>query len=214
MSWLDIVIPPGCVSCKQRGALLCSTCRSRVRVASDSRDRFAIPDAGIVIGDAFEFAAAACAYEGPLRSALAALKYKGVRRLAPLVAELTAPAVGCVLTVLDSAILVPVPVHRERQRARGYNQAELIARALGRTHGLAVAELLGRRRSTEKQHRLNRAARLANLRGAFQAIAPVPADCILVDDIITTSATLEACALALRAAGATAVYGVAVAREV
>ena len=79
-----------------------------------------------------------------------------------------------------------------------------------------TAPLLVRVRPTTKQHRLNRTARLANLRGAF-SVAPgprVPATVIIVDDIITTTATLEACASVLRIAGADAVYGFAIVREV
>ena len=111
--------------------------------------------------------------------------------------------------------LVPVPVHRERMRERGYNQAELIARALGAAVGLPAVDLLERVRPTTKQHRLDRAARLANLRAAFavRPRAPPPA-VIVVDDIMTTTATLEACASVLRAAGVHDVYGFAVAREI
>ena len=114
------------------------------------------------------------------------------------------------------ASLVPVPVHRERRRARGYNQAQLIARELGRSMRLPALEALDRVRPTTKQHRLDRLARLRNLRAAFSvhpgtAIPPVT---ILVDDIITTTATLEACAAVLREAGCEAVYGFAIAREV
>ncbi len=73
---------------------------------------------------------------------------------------------------------------------------------------------LERTRQTTKQHRLNRSARLHNLRGAFEAVGSVPTVVILVDDIITTTATLEACASVLCEAGAHDVYGFAVAREV
>ena len=96
------------------------------------------------------------------------------------------------------------------------DQPELIARSLGRDSGCSTSTLLERVRPTTKQHRLDRAARLANLRGAFSLVrgAAVPATVIVVDDIITTTATLEACASVLREAGAEAVYGFAVAREV
>ena len=113
--------------------------------------------------------------------------------------------------------LVPVPVHRERLRERGYNQAELIARAMGSAVGLPVIDRLERVRPTTKQHRLDRAARLANLRAAFSvraAATSMPAAVIVVDDIVTTTATLEACASVLRSAGVREVYGFAVAREI
>jgi ComF family protein len=111
---------------------------------------------------------------------------------------------------------VPVPVHAERLRQRGYNQAALLAQELGTRFGIPVAELLARRRATTKQHRLDRAARLRNLWDAF-ALMPgraMPARVILVDDILTTSATLEACAAVLRSGGCREVFGFALAREV
>jgi ComF family protein len=112
--------------------------------------------------------------------------------------------------------MVPVPVHPARERQRGYNQARLVADALARPRGMRVMELLERRQATERQHRLDRAARLRNLRDAI-SVRPgpvVPATIVVVDDILTTSATLEACASVLLAGGARSVYGFAIAREV
>lgn len=172
------------------------------------------PDAGVVIGDALACALAAFAYEGPMRRALAALKYTGASRLAPILAELALPALDRMLAIAGQATLVPIPVHRERLLDRGYNQAALLADALARPRRLRVASALERVRPTTKQHRLNRVARLANLRGAFAAVGRPPPAVILVDDIITTTATLEACAVVLREAGAQSVYGIGVAREV
>jgi predicted amidophosphoribosyltransferase len=77
-----------------------------------------------------------------------------------------------------------------------------------------MTSVLERTRPTTKQHRLNRVARLNNLRGAFAVVARPPSTVILIDDIITTTATLEACASVLQDAGCVAVYGLAVAREV
>ncbi|HEX7067702.1 MAG TPA: ComF family protein, partial [Candidatus Limnocylindria bacterium] len=140
-----------------------------------------------------------------------ALKYSGASRLAPMLARPAAPSLRTLVSISGPAALVPVPVHAERRRERGYNQAELIARALGPSH-----LILERVRPTTKQHRLDRAARLANLRGAFRVASgvSVPPVAVLVDDIITTTATLEACASVLRETGVEAVYGFAVAREV
>ena len=179
----------------------------------DVRDRFVAPDAGVVIGEALLLALAAFAHAGPMRRALAALKYTGVSRLAPILADAAMPSLSRLTEISGPATLVPVPVHRERLRARGYNQAALLARALARTD-LPVREVLERTRPTTKQHRLNRSARLHNLRGAFAAAEAPPPIVILVDDIITTTATLEACASVLREAGCEAVYGLAIAREV
>ena len=188
-------------------------------MAAPSRDddRFVAPDAGIVVGDAFVVAVAAFAHDGPVRRALAALKYSGASRLAPVLARSALPALEPLLAVSGPAVLVPVPVHRDRLRERGYNQAWLIARALGPLARLSCRDLLARSRPTTKQHRLDRAARLANLRDAFAVptgVSSVPDVVIVVDDIVTTTATLEACASVLRSAGVREVYGFAVAREV
>jgi ComF family protein len=204
-------MPPACAGCGRPGSLLCDRCVGAFAPPFRPDDRFVAPDAGVVIGDALMLAMAAFAYAGPMRRALAALKYSGASRLAPILARSAQPALGRLIAITGSAVLVPVPVHRERRRERGYNQAELIARAIGPT-----APLLERVRPTTKQHRLDRSARLANLRGAFR-VAPdvaLPSTVIVVDDIITTTATLEACASVLREAGVEAVYGFAVAREV
>ncbi|MEO7295569.1 MAG: hypothetical protein ABIZ57_05460, partial [Candidatus Limnocylindria bacterium] len=180
-------------------------------------DRFLAPDAGVAVGDALSLAVAAFAYGGPMRRAQAALKYTGASRLAPMLARVAAPTLHELLTLTGpAATLIPVPLHIERRRARGYNQAELLARELSRLAGTRTADPLERPRPTTKQHRLNKMARLHNLRGAFvvRSGAAVPDIAMLVDDIITTTATLEACASVLREAGCSAVYGFALAREV
>jgi ComF family protein len=211
---LDLLLPPACAGCGRSGALLCDPCRSLLRPPSDARDRFVAPDAGVVIGDALQAAWAGFAYEGPMRRALAALKYTGASRLASILAELSLPTLDRVVSVSGPTALVPIPIHRDRLAARGYNQAALLADAFARRRRIRVAPALRRVRQTTKQHRLNRVARLQNLRGAFAVSDRVPPVVILVDDIITTTATLEACASVLREAGCEAVYGLGVAREV
>jgi ComF family protein len=213
---LDLLLPPACAGCGNAGAVLCADCVATFERPSRATDRFVAPDAGVVIGEALNVAVAAFAYAGPIRRALAALKYVGASRTAPALAAAAAPVLGQLARLSGPAALVPIPVHRDRLRSRGYNQADLIARCLGDRTGLTIEHLLERTRPTTKQHRLDRAARLANLRDAFGVVATdtVPASVILVDDIITTAATLEACASVLRGAGVREVYGFAVAREV
>ncbi|HET9416321.1 MAG TPA: ComF family protein [Candidatus Limnocylindria bacterium] len=213
-SLIDVLLPPACAGCGASGSLLCAACRRLLRPPFDERDRFAAPDAGVVIGEALAVAITAFAYAGPMRRALAALKYSGASRLAPILGGLAFSALDRLLAISGPAELVPIPVHRERLADRGYNQAALLADALARRSSLPVAPSLERVRPTTKQHRLNRAARLANLRGAFAATERAPKVAILVDDIITTTATLEACAAALRDAGSEAVFGLGLAREV
>ncbi|MCV0402083.1 MAG: ComF family protein [Chloroflexi bacterium] len=179
-------------------------------------DRFVVADAGIVVGETLLLALAAFRYAGSARRSLAALKYAGAGRLAPMLADAALPALEALVDASGLASMVPVPIHPERRRTRGYNQAELLADGLANRVGMDVRDVLRRVVPTTRQHRLNRAARLRNLRAAI-AVAPgaaMPKVAILVDDIITTAATLEACASALMASGCERVYGFAIAREV
>jgi ComF family protein len=217
VAWIDLILPPACAGCGSAGMLLCAPCLAACRPASDPAGRFIAADPGVVIGEELTLALAAFAHSGPMRKALARLKYEGARRLAQPLAEAAVPTMRTLLAITGPAAVVPVPVHRERRRERGYNQAELVATALGSALGLPSSDLLARMRPTTKQHRLDRAARLANLREAFalrQGIRSVPSTVIIVDDIVTTTATLEACASVLRGVGVRDVYGFALAREV
>jgi len=216
MRLLDVLLPPACAGCGRYGALFCDGCRITLRPASSADTRFLSGDAGTVVGESLELARATFVYEGPLRRALARLKYGGAARLAEPLARHATPALRRLIPVAGAPTLVPVPVHADRLRERGYNQAALLAAELARNVGLPLTEALGRQRPTVQQHRLDRAARLRNLRDAFTPIpgARLPSSIILVDDILTTSATLEACATVLRAHGAEHVLGFAIAREV
>jgi ComF family protein len=189
---------------------------------ASAADRFLAPDPSTVVGDALILAVAAFAHRDASQRIIRRLKYGGGRRLAAPLAELALPALRRLLAVTGPATLVPVPLHRDRQRDRGYNQAELLATELARRADLTVWPALVRRRATQRQHGLDRATRLRNLSQAM-ALSNVPHPrassggalaVVLVDDILTTGATLEACAAVLRVAGVPAVYGFAVAREV
>jgi ComF family protein len=149
------------------------------------------------------------AYDGALRSILHAFKYDGRRSAARPLAELMRYTAADVLNGADMA--VPVPLHRWRQMARGFNQAEDLAKWLG----LPVAHVLRRRRRTPSQTGLPAARRHANVRGAFRLArrSDVRGCCVLlVDDVCTTGATLGACAEVLLQAGAREVRAVTAAR--
>jgi ComF family protein len=216
MGALEILLPPACAGCGRFGEVVCRQCVAAFRAAATPADRFAAADPGTVVGDALELAIAAFEHQGTLRRALQRLKYGGSGRIALPLARAAAPALEALTGISGPLPLVPVPVHAARQRQRGYNQAALLARALATEARLPVRDILERRRATVRQHGLGKAARLHNLRGAFSLRdgARTPQHVILVDDILTTSATLEACAQVLRDAGAAAVYGFAIAREV
>jgi ComF family protein len=116
-------------------------------------------------------------------------------------------------TELDA--IVPVPLHRSRHRERGYNQAELLARELGKLISLPVEPALLKARATRPQVGLTAEERATNVRGAFESPGDLPIAgrrFVLVDDVLTTGATLSACAEALSAAGAHWVGAVTIAR--
>ena len=155
-------------------------------------------------------------YSGPVRAALHALKYDGERRLVPPLAAAMAARLGRVALPVD--LVVHVPVHRDRLRHRGFDQAELLARAVAARLRLPTLAALERTAETAAQHALGRSERAANVGAAFRVaqrtLATLPGrGVLLVDDIVTTGATMGGCASALLDAGARAVYGAAIARD-
>nr|BBH95428.1 hypothetical protein KTA_36270 [Thermogemmatispora argillosa] len=150
---------------------------------------------------------AAALYEEPLRTCIHRLKYQGLTRLAEPLGRMLA------LTYqryrLQADLVIAVPLHAERERQRGYNHARLLADACAHELGLPCAHpLLERVRATAAQAGLSAIERLQNVAGAFRCSSQ-RADCplygrrvLLIDDVCTTGATLQACAIALRQAGA------------
>jgi ComF family protein len=154
-------------------------------------------------------------FDGLIRDAIHEFKYRNLRALAPLLAGLMHSYLA--ENPIPGDVLVPVPVHRKRLRERGYNQSVLLARGLGGLSGLpVVADCLSRQRYTPPQARssgINErhtnvsdafACRDGRLRGK---------QVILIDDVSTSGATLNACASVLKAAGAATVWGLVIALE-
>lgn len=151
-------------------------------------------------------------YRGSLEKLLHALKFERHDFLDDPLASLLEET----LRDREFDVIAGVPMHRAKERKRGYNQAELLARALSRRVGIQCdMTLLTRRRERATQSSLPKRDRAANVRGAFAASSRVKGKSILiVDDICTTGETLRACAAALTSAGATRVCAVAVAKAV
>lgn len=212
--------PPTCLACREpqreAAAELCVACRRALPWLAEPRClRCALPaPCGTrcpARAAAFARSWAPLAHAGPARSLVAALKFRGARQVAPLMAGQIVS--GCPPELLDGAVLVPVPLHPARRRARGFDQAALLAEALGARTGRPVAACLERGGRATRQVGADRAARReAAGRHVLHARAAVPARALLVDDVHTTGATLDACARALRAAGASEVAAVSYAR--
>ena len=166
----------------------------------------------------FDYARSAARYEDVLREALHAFKFQGRRALAAPLGDLLAEAVVGRLPGGGPQLLLPVPLHPRRARERGFNQASLLARRVGRAWGCPVADgVLARTVPTPSQTELDARARRANVRGAFRLRRPeriVGRHVVLVDDILTTGATLSECARCLREGGAARVGALTVARVV
>jgi ComF family protein len=154
--------------------------------------------------------------EGTIREAVHRLKYNNLRAIAPVLGGLLADFLGS--QPVPGQVLVPVPLHRRRERQRGYNQAHLLAKEAGNRLGVPVVpQILSRLSNTPPQAKSPGAQeRRANVLGSFRCLNPLSVkgvEVVLVDDVCTTGATLEACAVALKEAGAASVWGVALARE-
>jgi ComF family protein len=199
----NLLAPPVCAGCGgHAGAAepLCGACRRELRWLTGTAR----------IGGVELFAP--LAYEGPARAMVRALKFRGATLAADAMAAQI--AAGAPPGTLDRGVLVPVPLHPRRRRRRGFNQAERLAAALARRVGLPVADCLRREGAAHTQVGRDRGARLAGVHGtvALRVGVGSPARPIVVDDVVTTGATLAACAAALRAGGAREVRAVAYAR--
>jgi ComF family protein len=215
---LDIALPAECVGCGIEGPTLCRGCAPALDARLDA-------PAGVAIGLPGEIPEPLLQLEwcgpfhGVTRGALHAIKYRGERRLAEPLGAAVARRWARVGVGAD--IVTNVPVHAERGRERGYDQARLIAQVAARYLALPFDPILVRQRATIAQFDLDRRHRATNVKGAFtvdpgRSVTARPIRdrwVLLVDDVATTGATLSACASALLDEGALAVSAITVARE-
>jgi ComF family protein len=220
--WL---LPPACLLCSEpvpdrdADALICSLCRARWRpIPHPVCDRCGQPilkdlECRLCLDwpEGLHRVRSAVWLDGSARGAVHRLKYDGWSRTA----EAMALAMRSLEPLTSGVCLIPVPLGARRLRARGYNQSEEIANAIGACLASPVrAGLLRRTRETPTQTALTPAARHANVAGAFRAGAVSGLNIVLVDDVFTTGATLAAAGSALVAAGAARVEAVTFARAV
>jgi predicted amidophosphoribosyltransferase len=215
---IALAVPSRCAACRaparRADDVLCGECRRALPwLVAPCCPRCALP---LPCGRrcpareaAFDTAWSAVAYEGVARDALHALKFAAAR---PLAAVMAAQIAACAPPELLCGVLVAVPAHPARRRKRGFDPAELLARALARRAGLPLERTLRRSGAPSRQLGASRDVRLAGERLGFAARGPAPTVAVLVDDVHTTGATLDACARALREAGAGRVVAISWAR--
>lgn len=214
-SWLLDMPTPRCLVCAEPGSAgrdICGACSAVLPCPEASCRRCALP---LAVADDEQRCGDCRQRSSPLNEVRAAFIYAapvdGLLRRFKFHQDLAAGRLlaGLMRARLADAerppVLVPVPLHASRLRQRGYDQALELARPLSRALEVPLWRGLQRIRATVPQSELDAAARHRNLRSAFAALAPVPAHVVLVDDVMTTGATLQAAAMALRRAGASRV---------
>lgn len=210
---LDIFFPIECLGCNQPGFLLCETCFRTLEFREpQKRSNLYIPDLTkiFIAGD----------YDQPLLARLIKkFKYDFLSDLGPILArwlvffwsgQLALPSSGAP----QSALVVPIPLSKKRARWRGFNQAEILTRNFSETLNYPLSLALQRQKHLPPQAELDEAGRRANIRGSFAWSGPSLAGqtIILIDDVVTTGATLNEAARVLRQAGAGRIYGLVLAK--
>ncbi len=222
---LDFLFPRQCVNCRKEGSLLCPYCKSLcLRFTTEAcleghsgssdvtesqrceRCSFSIPNVDDIL--------IAFIMEGTISKVVHSLKYRDTRSIAPLLSDLLVEMPGVSRLAADRVI--PMASHKQRERARGYNQAELLARGVAQRLGLPLdLKTLKKVKNTASQITMrSREERMLSVRDAFHASESAKGlRFILVDDVITTGATISAAAEQLKGAGALSVAVLGLARE-
>lgn len=199
---LDLLLAPRCAGCGAPGRWYCSACR-------DGSDPVVRIIGGLRV-------TAAGAHEGPLREAIHRLKYGNEAGLAAELGALIAARIAADQALgMQLDVIVPVRLHRSRERLRGYDQAQALAAAASTAVGLPLHAAIHRLRAGVAQATLGQQDRHANVRGAFAGVAGSlrGLQVALIDDVATTGATLRDAAAAARACGARTVCAYVVASE-
>ena len=234
---VSVVFPADCSICGEllvhsRRVPICPKClASFERIPTAACDICGCPLSGLQLKEGqrlcpacqnktygFDCARSFAIYQGPLVRAILLLKFEQMEPLGRWFAEKLVEVINSERDKFVADVVVPVPLHRQRERERGYNQAALISKPLARRLRLPhKALLLMRTKARPDKRILNLEERWESVRGAFATRPGSQVDnlrVLLVDDVLTTGATLDACARALREAGAKAVVGLTVARAI
>lgn len=221
---LDILFPKRCVGCGREGDFICDSCRiSLPRVMPPLCPVCGKPQSSVILCSSCVSVQARIdgirspfRFDGVIRQAVHQLKYRNLRALAVPLGQLLNDYL--MTNPVPGEVLVPVPLHRKRLRERGYNQSSLLAGELGKLTSLPVVDdCLTRIRYTTPQARTATVGeRKNNVADAFACGSDRLRDkpVLLIDDVSTSGATLDACAAALKAGGAASVWALVLAREI
>jgi len=220
LSILDLLFPKRCVACGKFGAYICKHCFAKIefiekpvcpicqrqavggKVHPGCAGRYRLD--GLVV---------VCRYSGPVKAAIQKVKYRWVRDIGKVLVDLLIKNLWRFDLPAD-LILVPVPLHAKRERWRGFNQAESLAKILSKKFGVDYSDSMYRYIDTKTQVGLKKDERKANVKGAFRLKDGSQVrgrNIVLVDDVYTSGATMAECAKVLKKAAAKTVWGMAVA---
>jgi len=201
-SLLDFLLPISCLGCGQYKHLICRKCLTAIKIES----------ATVQTNDLTVLVSAD--YANPLVAKLIkTMKYQGCLQLAVELAYLLSERLK--ISGLQTTLLMPIPLHPRRHKRRGYNQSIELAKALGNLQDLTVNQDLVRIKNTASQAKLNRVQRLRNMQAAFVYQGPSLENkhILLIDDVLTTGATIEAASQAIKKAGAASVSALVIAKN-
>ena len=211
---LDLIFPRTCAGCGREGGYLCDECEAAVpRLEPPQCSLCSAPSRSPLCvwcrsaNQPFDGITAPFRWTGVVQEMVYALKYRNVRASAPRLAELMSAHFMARSTSAD--VLVPVPLHPSRERERGSNQSELLAGEISKSTGISIETgLLARTRNTPPQVSMSTPdERRQNVIGAFECVGDVAGKrVLLVDDVVTTGATVAECSAQLRQAGAASIW--------
>lgn len=209
---LDLLFPISCLGCGKEDFWLCKECLNRIKISEEI-------NLDNLVSDNLKEVFVVVSYDDQiLQKAIHLLKYNFIKDLAPVLARLIQKYVKAksLESLFSQAILIPIPLHKKRVLWRGFNQAQLLGAELANLLNLKLASgVLKRSRPSQPQASLKEQERLKNIINTFKIRSPLEIlgkNVILIDDVVTTGATMNECARILKNAGAKNVYGLALAK--